>query len=170
MRAPGPLRLLLLALWLTACAAARAPEPSQKPPLRVSELLDAGDPTRRASMRIVESGLAAEASGGSQRALPRYERAIRIDPTNPFAYLALSRHYVERGDPSRALEVLEQAQLLLDAEGEETPRVEAHLDGLRGAALVLAGRSFEGQPLLDRAAQRAPSVWADGVLDAAELR
>ena len=137
-------------------------------PLRLSQIGSEGDPARRASLRLCLQGLDSDSGGRPRLARSRYERAIQIDATNPFAYLALARHEVERGDPQRALEYLDRAEMLLDSEGVRSPRVEPHLVGLRGAALEQAG--LGGEELLARAYDLSPSVWDDGWLTAAELR
>lgn len=162
---------------LAACAALAAgcaglavgPRPGEEP-VRVSDIVRLGDPQRRASMRMVDSGLDADAAGVPGRARIDYERALTVDPTNPFAYLALARHHADAGEPGRALEYLGRAEALLGSEALESPRVAAHLDGLRGWALVGMGRAREGRALLQRAGDLAPSVWGDGRLDARELR
>ena len=137
-------------------------------PLRLSQVSSEGDATRRASLRLCLQGLDSDSEGRARMALSQYERAIQIDPTNPFAYLAIARHEVERGDPQRALEYLDRAEMLLDSEGARSPRVEPHLVGLRGAALRETGQG--GEELLARAYELSPSVWSDGQLSAAELR
>jgi tetratricopeptide (TPR) repeat protein len=136
--------------------------------LRLSELTDEGDATRRASLRLCVEGLDAAAAGRSGAALGQYERAIQIDPTNPYAYLVLARHEVEAGDPVRALEYLSQSEMLLESENARSPEVEAHLAGLRGAALRATGSAGDGY--LEQARRLAPEVWDDGQLTAAELR
>ena len=105
-----------------------------------------------------------------QRALSRYQSAIRIDPGNPFAYLTLARYYAAVADPERALEHLDRAQSLLDPDGALRRRAEPHLWGLRGWAFAEAGRLMEAGSLLEEARTLAPSVWGDGRLDASELR
>ncbi len=137
-------------------------------PLRLSQIDSEGDPTRRASVRLCLQGLDSDVEGRWRLAVSQYERAIQIDATNPFAYLVLARYEVERGDPERALEYLDRAEVLLDSEGGRSPRVEPHLVGLRGAALQEAG--LGGEELLGRAYDLSPSVWGDGRLAAAELR
>jgi tetratricopeptide (TPR) repeat protein len=139
-------------------------------PVRISEFTGEGDGTRRASTRLVVGGLASDQELRPQLALSRYERAIQIDPTNPFAYLALARHFADRLEPTRTLEYLDQAELLLESQGLHSPRVEAHLVGLRGSALEAAGRTAEGAALLDRARDLAPFVWDDARLSPEELR
>ena len=145
--------------------------------LRISEVAAKGDPLRRASTRLVLEGLGA---GKPQRALSHYERAIKIDATNPYAYLALASYQVQWGDVDRGLQSLNQAELLLESEELRSPRVEPHLVGLHGRAQVRMrgytraaktnGRVREGEPLLERARRLAPEVWGDGWLTAAELR
>ena len=138
--------------------------------LRLSDLADEGDAARRASLRLVDEGLASDADQQPGRAMSRYERAIQIDPTNPYAYLAIARHHVQQRDPDSALEYVDQAAFLLESHGELTPAVEPHLVGLRGAALQASGRTDEGSVLLVRAGDLAPAVWGDGTLSAEELR
>jgi len=136
--------------------------------LRFSELAGEGDATRRASLRLCADGLDADVDGRRVAALDQYERAIRIDATNPYAYLVLARHELEAGDPVRALEYLNQSEMLLESENARSQEVEAHLVGLRGAALRDMGDAGEGY--LEQARRLAPAVWDDGQLTAAELR
>jgi tetratricopeptide (TPR) repeat protein len=161
---------LLLAL-LVGCSAARPfPGPPSVAPITLSELEGRGDPARRASQRLVLEGLDEDAGARPAAALAQYERALQVDPTNPWAWLALARHEVEEGDPARALSFLDKAEALLRGDGSDPLRVAPHLEGLRGGALTALGRSGEGLALLRRARASAPAVWADGRLDASELR
>jgi tetratricopeptide (TPR) repeat protein len=159
--------LALAVALLPGCAARLAPPPAGGS-LRVSEAALEGDATRRASLRLVLQGLDEDGGGRTDRALSSYERAIQIDSTNPYAYLALARHEVDAERWDRALEALDQAELLFGA--EETPGLEPHLAGLRGAAKLGKGYGGDAGVLLDRAGRIAPDVWADGHLSAAELR
>jgi len=157
--------------WLivaAGCATSIAPRRAE--PLRVSEIAHVGDTRRQVSMELIVEGLDAEESAPSQRALSRYEQAIRIDPGNPFAYLALARHYVSAQDPQRALEYLDRAESFLDPESPYSERVQPHLLGLRGRALEEMGEWSSAQGLLAHARELAPEVWEDGQLDAGELR
>ena len=104
-----------------------------------------------------------------QRALGSYEEALRVDPTNPYAYLAIARHHAEGEDPEGALSFLDKADALLRAEGLLDDRVAPHLIGLRGQALYTSGRLASGLEQLEVAWELAPVVWADGRLTAAEL-
>jgi Flp pilus assembly protein TadD len=171
VKAVRPLVLLVAGLAAGVGCAGRAPLFGAAPePLRLHEIADEGDAARRASQRLVLQGLAVDAQGRSRLARTSYERALQVDPNNPFAYLALARHAVDAGDGGGALEYLEQAELLLDAEEPRSPRVEPHLAGLRGCALRTRGDADAARPLLARASELAPSVWEDGRLSADELR
>lgn len=144
--------------------------PGGAPAPRVSDLASSGDDQFRASQRLVMEGLDADEQGNPDRARSRYERALQIDASNPWVYLALARHYVEAGDPGHALAHLDRAEALLDARENGSPGARVHCDGLRGAALALEGDRSESQALLDAAARSAPDVWGDGQLSASELR
>ena len=167
MRAWLALLLAVSVALVAGCAVRLAPPPGGDS-LRVSDAALEGDPTRRASLRLVLQGLDEDGAGRADRARSSYERAIQIDSTNPYAYLALARHEVEAERWDRALEALDQAELLFGAEG--APGLEAHLVGLRGAARLGKGYGGDAGVLLDRAGRIAPEVWADGRLSAAELR
>jgi len=146
---------------------ARAPRGAA---LRISELVHVGDARQQASVRLVVEGLDAEIASTPQRALSRYERAIQIDPSNPFAYLALARYYAATADIERASEHLDRTRSLLDPDSGLYWGAEPHLLGLRGWALAGAGELAEAGPLLAEARRLAPSVWGDGRLDPSELR
>ncbi len=139
-------------------------------PLRISEVQGLGDGSRRASTRLVLLGLDFDEESEADRALNEYERAIQIDPTNPYAYLAIARFYTDLFQPRRILESLDQAELLLTSQDVSSPRVEPHLVGLRGMALLAAGRFREASRLLGRARKLAPSVWNDARLSPDELK
>jgi len=159
--------LFVLAVQVLACAGLQG---SGSRTLRLTDVAGEGDATRRASTDLVLDGLTSDARGDAARALSQYERAIRIDSGNPYAYLALARHHVEQQQARRALAYLDRAQILFESLDLDSPRVEVHLVGLRGRALQLQGRTREAEVLLAEAARRAPDVWGDGRLDAAELR
>jgi tetratricopeptide (TPR) repeat protein len=162
--------LAAVCLWIIVASGCVGPPGPSGGPLRISEITHLGDTRRQASMRLVVEGLDAELAVETDRALSRYQRAIQIDPGNPFAFLALARYYVSVDDPTRALEHLDRAQSLLEPDGSISLRVSPHLLGLRGAALEQMGRNAEAKRLLGQARQLAPFVWGDGRLDAGELR
>ncbi len=157
--------VLGLALWLPllACQIPRGVVGVE--PLSLSRVAGEGDPARRASMRLVMGGLESDGEGRGVEASSRYQRALQVDPTNPYAWLALARQEVFEGDAERGLAHLDKARALLGADERAT----AHLVGLRGAALVALGQPRLGEPFLQEARQLAPVVWGDGKLDASEL-
>jgi len=171
MRRLSALGCIALTLTLVGCFA-RVPTPAPRPvePLRLREVAAEGDATRRASQRLVLEGLGYDAKGQTRLARTSYERALQVDVNNPFAYLALARQAVEVGDGASALEYLEQAELFLGSEDLLSPRVEPHLAGLRGAAMLAQGDRSGAQVYLARATALAPKVWSDGELSATELR
>lgn len=154
------LLLGILSLALTAgCASGSGPQ--RVTPFHISDVVAHGDATRRASTRLVLRGLEADVARNSARARALYQRALQVDPTNPYAFLALARQAAEQGGAG-GVSYLDQAQALLAL--EEAPEgAQLHASGLRG---VLQGRS----ELLRDAGARAPESWADGRLDAEELR
>lgn len=160
---------LAAGLLSLACASTGGPGATVVP-LRLTEVQQQGDPARRASSRLVIEGLEADVEGRAARARGLYDRALQVDPTNPYAYLALARHEADGLEPARALAPLEQARLGFAEEGGIAPEVEVHLIGLEGVVLYATGRVDEGVRALEEARLRAPEVWSDGRLDASELR
>lgn len=165
-----------LAAWGVAFVLALAgcvlpgPYIEDTPSLRLSEVTGQGDGRRRASTDLALQALDAEVRGEQARARGLYARALQMDASNPYPYIALARHHADQGDAALALEQLARAGELLRAEALDSPRVEVHLIGLRGVALRLEGRSSEGDRLVARASRAAPTVWGDGRLSADELR
>jgi tetratricopeptide (TPR) repeat protein len=139
-------------------------------PLRMSELVTEGDAARRASQRLIVEGLDADTLGDQARARASYERAIQVDATNPYVYLAIARHHVDGARPEQALRFLDRATTLLEMQGEDSPRIQVHLIGLRGEALYASGNIDDGVDLLEQAREMAPEVWGDGRLAPEELR
>lgn len=168
-----PTLAIALALAVVLGAACVLPG-SVRPPspgFRLSSVADQGDAARRASTRLALRGLDADAQSLPDEAAAFYDRALQVDPTNPYVYLCLARHDVEDGQPEQAQADLDKADALvgsLDASQAEIVRV--YLTGLRGAALEEEGKPQQAQPFLDAARKAAPEAWADGRLDASELR
>ena len=138
--------------------------------LRLTDVALEGDPERRSSMQLVLQGLDDDADRRGGPALSSYQNALRVDPSNPYAYLALARQHVYGPQPDRAFAYLDQCRSLLHAQGAWSPGVEAHVEGLRGAALAAEGREREAGPHLERARRLDPWTWGDGYLAAGELR
>jgi hypothetical protein len=160
-----------LALHVTlVMACASSPDIERVEATRLSRLTHIEDAQWRASLDLVLVGLDADAAGQGGRAVVMYQRAIQVDATNPYAYLALARHWIEAGQPQRGIRLLDQAEVLLESRGEDGHGTQVHLVGLRGRAAVVGGSPESAADLLQRAAAAAPEVWGDGILSADELR
>jgi len=114
-------------------------------------------------------GLESDEQGSPVRAQGSYERALQVDPTNPYAFLALARHYTEADETERAHDFLDQAVALFEAQGEVAPEVDVLLTGLRGEIYHTGGQATRAFPLLEEARALAPEIWGDGHLSAGEL-
>lgn len=164
-------RLLCLgSLVITVGACGTLPRGVGREPIRMRELVNQGDPARRASQRLIVEGLEADVQADRARAKGRYERAMQVDPTNPYAYLAFARHEIDRRRPDRAEAFLDQSRALFEASGGTPEGAEAHFVGLRGAVAVLRGQRPLAARDLGEARRLAPGVWGDGYLTAEELR
>ena len=78
------------------------------PPLTATRAIGLYDSARDASLRMVIEGLDEDEANRPSRALAKYQRAIRVDPTNPFAFLALARHHLEAGAAGEASAFLQE--------------------------------------------------------------
>jgi tetratricopeptide (TPR) repeat protein len=164
--------VILLVLGLGGCAALdlRKPFHTTEPPLTVSAAIGLDDPTRDASLRLVIAGLDLDEAGQPGPALASYQRAVRLDPTNPFAYLALARHHVEDGSPEEASAFLDQARALFEAEQRLGPAVDVWGIGLRAWIDREQSRDELADQRFAQARELSPEIWADERLSAAELR
>jgi tetratricopeptide (TPR) repeat protein len=160
----------LVLAYAVGCAGPQPAPPQTVEPIRVSHALGQGDPARRASTRLVVQGLDEDEAGRPQRARGSYERALQVDPTNPYAYLAMARHDLALGEPEDALDFIEQAAALFESEGLRRPEVGVHLIGLRAEALRAGGSNEEAEVYFETAGDLAPEIWGDRVLSASELR
>ena len=140
------------------------------PPLTVTRALGGYDSARDASLRLVIEGLDDDQRGQPSRALGKYQRAIRVDPTNPFAFLALSRHHLEGASTDEASAFLDQARALFETQGRLGPAVDVWGLGLRAGIDRARGRDARADALFLEARQLSPSIWGDERLSAAELR
>lgn len=162
-------RLWLALLILSVAACGSLPRVTPQAPVRIHELVDQGDPARRASLRLLVEGLEADGDGEPARAKGRYERAMQVDPTNPYVYLVFARHEVDRRRPGQAEAFLDQSRALFEATGGVPVRVEVHFVGLRGAVAALRGQRSVAARELAQARRLAPGVWGDAYLTAQEL-
>lgn len=146
------------------------PTPEPEPPLTASASLGRYDARRDGSLRLVIEGLDADAAGEPSRALASYQRAVRLDATNPIAFLALARHHVAAGNPEEASAFLDQARGLFESEGVMGPAVDVWGVGLRAWIDRAEGRDAEADSRFDTARELSPEIWRDELLSADELR
>ncbi len=169
------LRLALAALaffWLAGCSTLGLPGAVRDvdPPLTASRALGQGDPAREASLRLVIAGLDDDEAGRPSRALASYQRAVRVDSTNPFAYLALARHHLEYGSVEEASAFLDQARSLFELEGRLGPAVDVWGVGLRAWIDRGRGRDARADARFEAARELSFEIWVDEQLSAHELR
>lgn len=92
---------------------------------------------RAASDRLVARGRALLEEERIGEAVGVLERAVRRDPSNGHAYLALARARVRLGEEAAAVGLLERASALLR---DDHPRAAAQADSLRATLEVPEGR------------------------------
>lgn len=92
----------------------------------------AGTPRRNSSSSLVEEAKGYLIAGQPDAAARRLLRAIRIDPSNGFAYYHLGRARIALGDRARAAGVLEKAVALLGPYPEWRAAAERLLAETRG--------------------------------------
>jgi tetratricopeptide (TPR) repeat protein len=165
----------LIACGLTACTSLNLPSSFGRgqSPLTVSDALGATDPTRDASLRLVITGLDDDSAGRTSRALASYQRAVRVDPTNPFAYLALARHHLEADSAASTAEAsafLDQARSLFESQQQLGPSIDVWGIGLRAWVDRLESRDEQADSRFDAARALSVEIWRDERLSAAELR
>jgi len=162
----------LVALLASGCAIVEGPGLGLLPtrPQTVSDAIGRYDAARDASLRLVIAGLDEDTAGRPSRALASYQRAIGVDPTNPYAFLALARHHLEGGSPDEASAFLDQARALFETQDGLGPEVDVWGVGLRAGIDRALGRHDEADALFESARSLSPSVWEDEWLSASELR
>jgi tetratricopeptide (TPR) repeat protein len=139
-------------------------------PLTTTAALGQTDSARDASLRLVIAGLDADSEGRPNRALASYQRAVRVDSTNPFAYLALARHHLEGGSPAEASAFLDQARSLFESQQRLGPAVDVWGIGLRAWIDRDEGRDDLADSRFEAARELSFEIWDDERLSAAELR
>ena len=147
--------------------ATKAGDRSTLPPIRdaLDEVAGAYESTAPRYEALVDTLEA----GDPARAAESYERAMQVDPNNPYVYLVFARHEVDRRRPGRAESFLEQSRALFESSGGVPVLVEAHFVGMQGAVAVLRGQRAVAARELTHARKLAPGVWGDGYLTAQEL-
>jgi tetratricopeptide (TPR) repeat protein len=162
----------LLCFWLAGCSTLGVSGIVRDAdrPLTASRALGQGDPMRDASLRLVIAGLDRDEAGRPSRALASYQRAVRVDSTNPFAYLALARHHLEYGSGEQASAFLDQARSLFELEGRLGPAVDVWKVGLRAWIDRDRGRDAMADTRFEAARALSFEIWVDEQLSAHELR
>jgi tetratricopeptide (TPR) repeat protein len=139
-------------------------------PLTVSGALGQVDSTRDASLRLVIEGLDEETAGRPARALASYQRAVRVDSTNAFAYLALARHHLEASSPEEASAFLDQARSLFERSRGLGSRIDVWDIGLRAGIDRQLGRHERANLRFEMARELSREIWDDERLSSHELR
>ncbi len=162
----------LVVSGLAACSGLHLNIPGQfrERPLTTTAALGQTDSTRDASLRLVIAGLDDDSAGRPNRALANYQRAVRVDPTNPFAYLALARHHLEGGSVAEASAFLDQARSLFESQQQLGPSVDVWGFGLRAWIDREEARDELADSRFAAARELSPEIWSDERLSAAELR
>ncbi len=80
---------------------------------------------------MLEEGRTALEDGRLEEAASRIERAVRLDPSNGRAYLALAEVRIAEGRPREAEGLLERALTLLEADTPPAARADSLRDELR---------------------------------------
>jgi Tfp pilus assembly protein PilF len=119
---------------------------------------------------LVIAGLDEDTAGRPARALASYQRAVRVDSTNPFAYLALARHHLEGGSLAEADAFLGQARSLFENSQGLGASVDVWGIGLRAGIDRALGRDARADQRFEAARTLSPEIWADERLSSAELR
>lgn len=143
-RAAAAVLAVLLAAGGHGCGGARPGPGAAAPDAAPGDTVAAADDgartdeaaRRAASDRFVRRGRDALASGRAEEAAELLERAVRVDPSNGRAYLALAEVRLAQGKEQAARGLLERAAALLD---EADAGVAARLDSVR-ATLEGGGR------------------------------
>lgn len=161
---------LMVTCVFAGCAGLRPRAAPHTASFHISDHRHEGDAARRASTELVLMGLDDDISGRSQRALSQYERALQVDPNNPYAYLALARHFADSADPRRGAPYLDRAEALIILQETPNAAVQVHLLGLRGQVGSDGSPGSEASRRhLAEAARASPEFWGDGRLSADEL-
>lgn len=91
----------------------------------------AAESRRAASGRLLEEGRRALEDGRLEEAAARIERAVRLDPSNGRAYLALAEVRIAEGRPRDAAGLLERALTLLEPDSPAAARADSLREELR---------------------------------------
>jgi tetratricopeptide (TPR) repeat protein len=126
---------------------------SVEPPALADTIGAATAPNVAAATRLVDAGRTRMAAGDDGAALEQFERAIAIDPGNPYAYYYLAElHFLHR-TYDQAIAFADRAASLSDA---RAPDWASRAYTLQGNAFEAAGRFADARGAYTRAIQAAP--------------
>jgi tetratricopeptide (TPR) repeat protein len=123
------------------------------PPLL--ETIDANTaPNVAAATHLVDTGRTQMTAGDYGAALEQFERAIAIDPANPYAYYYLAELHLMNHTYDQAIAFADRAATLSEA---RAPAWASRAYTLQGNAFEAAGRFADAREAYTRAIQAAPN-------------
>jgi tetratricopeptide (TPR) repeat protein len=123
-------------------------------PPTVLDTIDASTaPNVAAATRLVEAGRIHMAAGDNGAALEQLERAIAIDPGNPYAYYYLAELHLMHRTYDQAIEFADRAATLSNP---RAPVWASRAYTLQGNAFEAVGRFADARDAYARAVQAAP--------------
>lgn len=126
---------------------------SVEPPALADTIGAATAPNVAAATRLVDAGRTQMAAGDYGAALEQLERAIAIDPGNPYAYYYLAELHFLHHTYDQAIAFADRAASLSDA---RAPDWASRAYTLQGNAFEAAGRFVDARSAYARAIQAAP--------------
>jgi tetratricopeptide (TPR) repeat protein len=126
---------------------------SVEPPPLLGTIDDSTAPNVAAATRLVEAGRTRMAAGDTGAALEQFERAIVIDPSNPYAYYYLAELHLMNRTYDQAIAFADRAASLSET---RAPEWASRAFTLQGNAFEAAGRFADARNAYTRAVQAAP--------------
>jgi len=126
---------------------------SVEPPPLLSTIDATTAPNVAAATRLVDAGRTRIAANDYGAALEQLERAIVIDPSNPYAYYYLAELHLKNRTYDQAIAFADRAANLSDA---RAPEWASRAYTLQGNAFEAAGRFADARSAYARAVQAAP--------------
>ena len=115
-------------------------------------------------------GLEADSVGESLRVRSRATSArVRLDATNPIAFLALARHHVGDRQSRRGERLPRPGSRALRGRGRAGSAVDVWGIGLRAWIDRAEGHEAEADSRFEAARELSPEIWRDELLSADEL-
>lgn len=129
-------------------------EPLPETPPSVVAMIDASTPSNvAAATRLVEASRKDSSSGDSETAIEKLERAIAVDPNNPYAYYFLAEAHFRRGTYDQSIAFAEKAALL---SARTSPSWLSRSYALQGQVFEAAGRFADARNAYRKAVAADP--------------